>query len=131
MHATTKALKSIITQLVAEKVALTRSRVGHKQAPPEEKQTAAYRSWFGPVDDQRSDLKHEIRHHLLAYAIMRGRPYKSVENHCADDNKPSAYTMDRILEAHEDSADDPMWNTAAWLEGVIEEEPTEAIEVAA
>ena len=30
------------------------------------------------------------RHHLLAYALMRGKPYRQLESKCREDNKPNA-----------------------------------------
>jgi len=129
MNATAKALKSTIADLVTQKVTLTRARVEHKQAPPEEKQTAAYRAWFGPVDDERADLKHKIRHHLLAYALVRGRAYRTVERRCADDNKPWESSIEAALRVH----DAPVVKGAvrAWLDTPATESPPEATEVAA
>lgn len=42
----------------------------------------------------------DIRHHLLAYAFLRGVSYHSVERSCAKDNKPSAASIFKIIEAH-------------------------------
>jgi hypothetical protein len=42
----------------------------------------------------------DIRHHLLAYAFLRGDSYRSVERKCADDNKPRADFIFKIIEAH-------------------------------
>ena len=129
MNSTAKALKSTIKTLVTQKVTLTRSSVEHKQAPPEEKQTAAYRAWFGPVDDQRADLKHEIRHHLLAYTLVRGRPYKTAERRCADDNRPSEASIEAALRSHGRSV--VAGEVRAWLDALEVEEAPEAAEAAA
>jgi hypothetical protein len=129
MNETAKALKATVKTLVTQKVTLTRSRVEHKQAPPEEKQTAAYRAWFGPVDDERADLKYRIRHHLLAYALVRGRPYRTVEKRCADDNRPSEGGIEAALRAHD--APVVVGEVRAWLDALEVEGAPEATEAAA
>jgi hypothetical protein len=42
----------------------------------------------------------DIRHHLLAYAFLRGIDYKRVERSCAKDNLPNAGSIFKIVEAH-------------------------------
>ena len=42
----------------------------------------------------------DIRHHLLAYAFLRGLPYKNVERNCAEDNRPRADWVWTIVETH-------------------------------
>lgn len=42
----------------------------------------------------------DIRHHLLAYAFLRGTTYKKLEPHCAENNKPQAETILKIIQAH-------------------------------
>lgn len=42
----------------------------------------------------------DIRHHLLAYAFLRGTPYKKLERCCAENNKPQAETIFKIVQAH-------------------------------
>lgn len=42
----------------------------------------------------------DIRHHLLAYAFLQGRSYRSVERSCAKDNLPRADLIFKIIEAH-------------------------------
>ena len=42
----------------------------------------------------------DIRHHLLAYAFLRGTPYKKLERHCAENNKPQAETIFAIVQVH-------------------------------
>ena len=42
----------------------------------------------------------DIRHHLLAYAFMRGTAYRAVERSCAKDNLPNAGKIFQIVEAH-------------------------------
>jgi len=98
MKAENAILKAHINGLVEEKKTLTRERTKHKRKSLVEfKKTAGYRSIFPPIDSTRSSLKWEIRHHLLAYAFLRGRSYKSVERKCADDNKPSVFLIAAIL----------------------------------
>lgn len=46
----------------------------------------------------------DIRHHLLAYAFLRGVSYKSVERSCGKDNKPWADRVYKIIETHA-----PVW----------------------
>lgn len=140
MNNTAKKLKSSIKQLVEKKVRATRERVEYKRnASPEFKQSPEYQHWFGPFDEIRSDIKHDIRHHLLAYALMRGRPYKTVERKCAEDNKPWASSIERILEYHKDFEAIPeservqklMGDVQGWLDAEPAESPPEAAEVAA
>lgn len=40
---------------------------------------------------------NEIRHHLLAYALLRGDSYSSVENNCRPDNKPNPKKILQIV----------------------------------
>lgn len=42
----------------------------------------------------------DVRHHLLAYAFLRGVPYKSVEKTCAENNKPLAKLILKLIEDH-------------------------------
>lgn len=42
----------------------------------------------------------DIRHHLLAYAFLRGVAYHSVEKTCAEGNLPRADWVFKIVEAH-------------------------------
>lgn len=41
-----------------------------------------------------------IRHLLLAYAFLRGKDYLAVEAKCADDNKPDAKSIFKLVEAN-------------------------------
>ena len=53
---------------------------------------------------QWQGIKHALatdaRHHQLAYAYLRGVPYKFVEISCGEHNKPSLLQLLRILEAN-------------------------------
>lgn len=50
----------------------------------------------------------DIRHHLLAYAFMRGTSYIQLERKCRKDNKPSAATIWGIVKMHLSYEND--WN---------------------
>lgn len=50
-------------------------------------------------------LSDDIRHHLLAYAFLFGKSYKSLESKCADNNKPSAEHILNIIQLHVSSYD--------------------------
>lgn len=68
----------------------------------------------------------DIRHHLLAYAFLRGVEYRNVERSCAENNLPSAAMVYKIIEAHA-----PKWtptvgsynptleDVTAWLKGAV------------
>lgn len=101
MNNTAKKLKKSIKELVEKKIRTTQERVAFKRnASPEYKQSPEYRDWFFDFDEIRGDIKHDIRHHLLAYALMRGRPYKTVERKCRADNRPWADSIKYILSYH-------------------------------
>jgi len=42
----------------------------------------------------------DIRHHLLAYAFLRGKPYRKVEAKCSEFNKPYPYLIFKVIEQH-------------------------------
>ena len=42
----------------------------------------------------------DIRHHLLAYAFLRGTPYSVLEKKCRQDNKPNVKTILDIVLLH-------------------------------
>jgi hypothetical protein len=42
----------------------------------------------------------DARHHLLAYAFLKGNPYLSVERKCRPENKPDAERILQIVHAH-------------------------------
>lgn len=42
-------------------------------------------------------LGKDARYHLLAYAILKGIPYKAVELKCAESNKPNAQLLFSII----------------------------------
>lgn len=42
----------------------------------------------------------DVRHHLLAYAFLRGVPYHNIESSCREDNKPKPAAIYKIVEQH-------------------------------
>jgi hypothetical protein len=65
----------------------------------------------------------DIRHHLLAYAFMKGVPYVKLEAKCREDNKPSVDKILEIINSH------VLWrsafpidakNVSDWLAGVAQ-----------
>lgn len=50
----------------------------------------------------------DVRHHLLAYGLLRGREYRAIERTTRDDNKPSPSRIAAVLEADVDAV-------KAWL----------------
>lgn len=49
---------------------------------------------------RKREVSKDIRHHLLAYAFMRGTPYAKLERKCREDNKPSAEKILDIVRMH-------------------------------
>jgi hypothetical protein len=42
----------------------------------------------------------DIRHHLLAYAFLRGTPYRKLEAKCGEFNQPYASLIFKVIEQH-------------------------------
>ena len=40
----------------------------------------------------------DTRHYLLAYALLRGLSYKTVEGKCREDNKPNVFILSKIID---------------------------------
>lgn len=62
----------------------------------------------------------DIRHHLLAYAFMRGLPYSAVEPKCREDNSPKVKDILNITLAHICSYEHYQWTedrVIKWLRG--------------
>lgn len=75
-------LKSKIKALAAEKTLNTQLRVRFKRAtPPGEPGREASICSFWSAN---ADMKRELRHLQLAYALVRGRSYWRTERHCAE-----------------------------------------------
>jgi hypothetical protein len=53
-----------------------------------------------PLAHRKMVVGIDIRHHLLAYAFLRGIPYRKVERTCAENNLPRAESVYKIIEAH-------------------------------
>lgn len=119
---TKQNLKNTIKTLVTEKVSATRSRVEYKATNRPRLRTDLsidkYCSELQSIDWGRSELKDSIRHHLLAYALVRGRPYASQEARCGADNAPGVYAVANISGVPEEVVE-------AWLKGeaVLRTEP--------
>ena len=45
-------------------------------------------------------LKSYIRHHLLAYAYLRGIPYSNIELKCAPHNQPNPEHLVKIIKSY-------------------------------
>jgi hypothetical protein len=56
----------------------------------------------------------DIRHHLLAYAFLRGTPYHKVESKCGAFNKPYAHLIFKVIEQHA-----PYYVPVEWRPGVM------------
>ena len=52
------------------------------------------------LDSRKRLVGEDIRHHLLAYAFMRGVPYSKLERSCRKDNKPYAAKILKIVLLH-------------------------------
>lgn len=64
----------------------------------------------------------DIRHHLLAYALLRGILYAKLEQNCREDNKPNANCILKIVHAHLSEYDCKKWDIEKvnnWLSGVV------------
>lgn len=61
----------------------------------------------------------DARHHLLAYGLLKGTPYRAMESKCRDDNKPSATYLRSVLALHMSTYTlDRLWSLekiSAWL----------------
>ena len=52
------------------------------------------------LDARRRAVSQDTRHHLLAYAFMRGVSYVHLEHKCHENNKPSAGKILDIVRMH-------------------------------
>ena len=97
MFDTTKQLKIAIKDLVTKRAVTTEERRAYKKKASEKyKQTIEYHTWFSDSDYKRAHIRHETRHLLLAYAFLRGRPYKTIEKKCFE--KPSSWSIKLLLD---------------------------------
>jgi hypothetical protein len=80
---------------------------------------------------RRRDYGADTRYYLLAYAFLKGIPYKTVENQCHQDNNPDPDTIlgviadiDDIYEGHVFKWD--LNDVKAWIKDEREKELQEA-----
>jgi len=53
-----------------------------------------------PLAYRKHLIGREARNHLLAYAFLRGIPYRKVEPKCSEFNKPTAFSIFKVVEQH-------------------------------
>lgn len=136
-----KNLKTSIKQLSDEKVRTREERRAYKEKASQEfRQSSEYHEWFQASDEEREDLRGGLRHRLLAYAFLRGRKYRDVEQNCGEFNKPSACLIENILDKYGDNThaaldnvllDTSKRNIKPWLKGEVDVGYPWASEVAA
>jgi hypothetical protein len=78
----------------------------------------AYREYVVGID---------TRHHLLAYAFLRGTPYAALEPRCRPDNQPQAKKILQVIEAHMPPAVLNQKSVEQWLQGEQVQEVWEQI----
>ena len=65
----------------------------------------------------------DIRHHLLAYAFMRGEAYHTLEKKCRPEHKPNAESILQIVHAHlpypQQTKAYVLEKIQAWLKGEV------------
>ena len=93
----TTDLKEHTKTVVAKKIRLTRERRKYKLESRGKVPEPQRWGFFADIDDERSTLKAEIRHSLLAYAYLRRRSYRALEAKVREDNAPSATHIFGIL----------------------------------
>jgi hypothetical protein len=68
--------------------------------------------------DTKRVIGLDIRHHLLAYAFMRGEAYSTLERKCRPEHMPNAAAILQIVHAHLPTYQAKNWTTEkvqAWL----------------
>lgn len=67
-------------------------------------------------------IGEEIRHHLLAYAFMRGESYHKLEKKCRDDNRPDPSLIHKIVLVQDTPftqlMDHSLEDIMSWIKGV-------------
>lgn len=119
---TRQTIRAQIKGLVTEKKALNFMRMAHKAVPPEQKQSPEYQGWFYPMDYRRDQVRQQARHVLLAYAFLRGVPYRTVEARCRPDNEPIPQHIVNVLFVHRVSTWRSKAEVQAWLEAPAQPE---------
>lgn len=77
-----------------------------------------------PVDIlavRKQRVSEDIRHHLLAYAYMRGTPYAQLERKCRKDNQPRAQKILDIIQMNLGfKASTTLSQVEQWLAGELQ-----------
>lgn len=115
MRTTKEALKTTIKGLVESKIQLTCERREYKLASRGSIPEAERLVWFSGCDEERRDMKRHIRHHLLAYGMIRGVPYARIEPNVGPDNDPNCTFIRVVLQKHGMTADEDQ--IVSWVEG--------------
>jgi hypothetical protein len=74
----------------------------------------------GSLSYRKQVLGVNIRHHLLAYAFMRGVPYSAIESKCREGNEPVAKLILTVVLAHLYPYQHSQWTeerVCKWLNG--------------
>jgi hypothetical protein len=67
-------------------------------------------------------IGEDIRHHLLAYAFLRGTAYNELERKCREDHLPSSESILKIVQGHVAVYKAPAYTidkVNAWLKGEV------------
>jgi hypothetical protein len=115
-------LKTHIKTNVDKKIHLTRERREYKLSTRGEVPEGQRRCFFEGIDDDRSLLKAEIRHSLLAYAYARGLPYRALEAKVREGNAPDARHIFGLLRRfdNEEHANELFDAICQWLSVPLE-----------
>jgi hypothetical protein len=107
-------LISKIKGLQAE-ISFTRSKINKEKV-----NTAEQTSKYIGLRYTKTQLREEARHHLLAYAFIRGIPYSKLEKKCTE--KPSPNKIVEIIKYHTGSygwfRSDLLVKIIEWLKGM-------------
>lgn len=76
---------------------------------------------------RKQAVSTDIRHHLLAYAFLRGTPYLALEPRCRPDNLPQMKKILQVIEAHMPPAVLNEKSLEQWLRGETVQEVWEQI----
>lgn len=103
MNNTAQKLKKTNKKLANKRRASNQERESYKRkASSLYRKTPEYGYWFSNSDYDRVGLRYNARHHFLAYALVRGRAYRTVEKRCDPNNGPSISSITSVLEDHRD-----------------------------
>lgn len=62
-----------------------------------------------PLRDLKDNFSQEQRHHLIAYGLLRGIPYKVIEPCCGNYNNPNIAEVHKIIERYTIWKDWQLW----------------------